>query len=164
MIHTFVLKIGSLRIFLYVCTGKPYIRNVLRTCYVKNRENLYCTRTYYVDDLYPICSKQQCREHACIVWLYYAFIATLKPYLYACTYTIGPGRVMEVIWRIFLLSVSPPLKLHTKYSSRQKNGDVYVPFRPVQTEVKWPFHAQKNGNGTGGRPATESKVNYSNHS
>ena len=53
---------------------------------------------------------------ACIVWLYYAMrLATLKPYLYACSYTIGPDRAMEVIWKIFLLSVSAPL-LHTNYT------------------------------------------------
>ena len=39
------------------------------------------------------------------------------------------------------------------YSSHQKNGDVSVPFCPVQMEVKWPFHAQKNGNRTGQRLA-----------
>ena len=37
-------------------------------------------------------------------------LATLKPYLYACSYTIWPDRAM-VIWRIFLLSVSTPLKI-----------------------------------------------------
>ena len=50
-----------------------------------------------------------CMEYTCIVWLNYA----IKPHLYACSYTIWPERAMEVIWRIFLLSVSAP-SLHTK--------------------------------------------------
>ena len=33
------------------------------------------------------------------------------------------------------------------------------PFRPVQMEVKWPFCAQKNGNGTGSRTATDKRWN-----
>ena len=33
-------------------------------------------------------------------------------------------------------------------AAKKKSGDVSVPFRPVQTEAKQPFHAQKNGNGT----------------
>ena len=37
-------------------------------------------------------------------------LATRKPYLYACSYTILPDRAIEVIWRVFLLSVSAPLK------------------------------------------------------
>ena len=41
-------------------------------------------------------------------------LATVKPYLHACSYTIWPYWAMEVIWRIFLLSVSAPLKLHTE--------------------------------------------------
>ena len=44
------------------------------------------------------------------------------------------------------------------YSSRQKNGDVSVSFRPVHAEVhvhvEWPLYAQKNGNRTERRPAT----------
>ena len=42
------------------------------------------TRTYVHDDLYPIRSKWQYREPACIVWLYYA-----------CSYTvaISPGTI-----------------------------------------------------------------------
>ena len=36
-------------------------------------------------------------------------VATLKRYLHACSYTKGPDRSMEVIWKIFL-SVSAPLK------------------------------------------------------
>ena len=38
----------------------------------------------------------------------------------------------------------------TTYSSREKNGEVSVPFRPVQTEVKRPFHAQKMETGRDG--------------
>ena len=34
--------------------------------------NTHIARAYYVDDLYPICSKQHCRVYTCIVWLYYA--------------------------------------------------------------------------------------------
>ena len=34
--------------------------------YIKNGEYLLCMRTYYGDDLYPICSNQLCREYACI--------------------------------------------------------------------------------------------------
>ena len=64
---------------------------------------------YYLDDLYPTCSKQHCREYANIVWLNHAFSA----YLHVCSYTIWPDRAMEVIWKIFLLSVLTPL-LHTK--------------------------------------------------
>ena len=47
------------------------------TCYVKNREYPLCMHTYIYDYLYPICSKQHCRQYACIVWLYHA-----------CSYTI----------------------------------------------------------------------------
>ena len=36
------------------------------------------------------------------------------------------------------------------YSRSQKNGDASVPFRLIQTKVKWPFPMPKNGNGTGG--------------
>ena len=48
-----------------------------------------------------------------------------------------------------------------------KKGDVSVPFRPIQAEVKWPFHAQKmetgrDGTEAGDRQATENAVNYSN--
>ena len=41
------------------------------TCYVKTGDTRHA-RAYYGDDLYPICSKQHCREYACIVWLNYA--------------------------------------------------------------------------------------------
>ena len=38
-------------------------------------------------------------------------VATLKCYLHVCSYTTGPDRsIMEVIWKIFLLSVSALLK------------------------------------------------------
>ena len=45
---------------------------------------------------------------------------------------------------------SVSVRLLSKYSRSQKNGDASVPFRPVQTEVKRPFPMPKNGNGTGG--------------
>ena len=55
------------------------------TRYVKNGEYPSRMRTYYVDDLYPICSKQHCSEYACIVWLYHA-----------CSYTVGPEKAMNL--------------------------------------------------------------------
>ena len=40
------------------------------------------------------------------------------------------------------------LVLDIIYSNSQKNP-VTFPFRPVQTEAKWPFQTQKNGDGMG---------------
>ena len=37
-------------------------------------------------------------------------LATLEPYLHACSYAIGPDRAMEGIWKTFLFCVLAPLK------------------------------------------------------
>ena len=69
LIHTFTLKICLSPICLY--------REAIRlqcftpTRYVKDG-NTGHEHAYYVDDLYPICSKQHYMVYACILWPYYA--------------------------------------------------------------------------------------------
>ena len=50
------------------------------------------------------------------------------------------------------------------YSSSQKNGEVFVLFRPVETEVNRPFPIHNNETGQAEADATERAVDYSNHS
>ena len=44
-----------------------HLQCFLPTRYVKNWEYLLGTRTYYADDLYPICSKLEYRLPGCII-------------------------------------------------------------------------------------------------
>jgi hypothetical protein len=46
----------------------------------------------------------------------------------------------------------------------KKNGDVFVPFHPVETEVKWSFPYTTMGTGRAEADGTERAVDYSNHS
>ena len=99
---------------------------------MKNGVYPSCMPIYNVDDLYSTCSKQHCREYACIVWLNGStmHLATHKPYLYACTcsYTIGPDMAMEVIWKIFLLSMSAPLKTLKVCQAKRPRSNATSPF------------------------------------
>lgn len=47
-------------------------------------------------------------------------------------------------------SASNVKELEKGKSLQSKDGNVFVLFRPVETEVKWPFPMYKNRNGTGG--------------
>ena len=55
-------------------------------------------------------------------------------------------------------STSNPILIEN--NSSQKNGDVSIPFRPVQMEVKQLFHAQKSKQ-DGAEIGNERAVNYS---
>ena len=46
------------------------------------------------------------------------------------------------------------------YSSG-KSGNFFIPFRPVETEVKQPLPIHNNGNGTGGGRCDRTAVDYS---
>ena len=104
LIHALVLKIFPL-----LCLYMEAIRlqRFTPTRYVQNGEYPSYTRTYNVDDLYPICSKGPIGSML-VLYASTVHVATLKYYLHTCSYSID--RSMEVIWKKFLLSVSAPLK------------------------------------------------------
>ena len=83
------------------------LRCFMPTRYVQNGEYPSHTRTYNVDDLYPICSKGPIGSMLAL-YASTVHVATLKCYLHTCNYSID--RSMEVIWKKILLSVSAPLK------------------------------------------------------
>ena len=85
------------KVFPYVCAGKPYVYNVYaQALYIWKTGNTGTHVHIYTWRPLPNCSKQHCREYACIVWLYHA-----------CSYTVGPKKAMnlaplfEDIWIFF---------------------------------------------------------------
>ena len=68
------------------------------------REYTIIVHTHYIY-LHPICSKEHCRQYACIVWLYYAQLSLT--FMHGAT---GYGGYLD----FFLLSVSAPLDVGLK--------------------------------------------------
>ena len=108
------MKDTPLECFPNVCTGRPYNCNVLCPCATCKMGNT-CHACAHI-------TFTQFAQKGLVgsMFAHYAFtmhVATLKRYLHACSYTIGPDRSIEVIWKTFLLSVLVPSlpTLPTKY-------------------------------------------------
>ena len=87
LIHAFNLKLHPSRVFSHMFVQEAIHLQCLRPRATRKMGNTRNARTYYVDDLYPICSKQHCSEYACIIWLYHVttlqamyIVATLQSY------------------------------------------------------------------------------------
>ena len=70
LIHIFRLKIYPLVISLIFVREAIRLQCFTPTHTLKTGNTRYA-RTYNLEDLYPICSKQHCRVYTCIVWPYY---------------------------------------------------------------------------------------------
>ena len=68
------LEIWPARFFPYVCSGNPYISNVMHCVSGCGHVHIILYIYYH---LYLICSKKQYWESAFIVWLYYAYTYTV---------------------------------------------------------------------------------------
>ena len=80
-IHTLELKLRHFKVFPIGLNREAiHLQSFTPTRYVSGRGHAH---TYKGDDLYPICSKLQCREPACIY--------------YTCSYTvaISPGIILS---------------------------------------------------------------------